>query len=85
MIRSVLYILIIFSFSLRCKRFLRRTVLLRILLTIGARPLKISKKIVLVQKVERYSFRVFKKGRRGVVLRFFCATRRNGSFFFQHG
>ena len=58
---------------------LRRTVLLRILLTIGARPFKDIEKIVLVQKPNGIRLGYLKRQKRGGFT-LFCATRRNGSF-----
>lgn len=69
MIRSVLYILIIFSFLYDARGFAEDCIITHPFDNRGT-AFKDIEKDCPCSKVERYSFRVFKKGRRGVVLRF---------------
>ena len=75
MIRSVLYILIIFSFLYDARGFAEDCIITHPFDNRGT-AFKDIEKIVLVQKVG-YSFRVFKKAEEGG-LRF--SARKNGSF-----
>ena len=92
MIRSVLYILIIFSFlydaiifsSFYDARGFAEDCIITHPFDNRGTAFKRYRKDCPCSKVERYSFRVFKKGRRGVVLRF-SAPLEEMVLFFQHG